>query len=84
MKIDPDLEKQYQRDPGKTIDAIIVCSEYSDALRAELESAGFHITSLEQAEFGLIYGSMRLADLPAFKKLSGIESIEPDSPQYAL
>ena len=84
MHIDPDLEQQLQHDPDKTVDVIIVCPEYSDALQKELERGGFHATSRVQAEHGIIYGRIRLADLVTLRNVPGIESISPDSTQYAL
>ncbi|MFQ5631842.1 MAG: hypothetical protein ACE5I1_23975 [bacterium] len=84
MQIDSELERQLEREPDKTVDMILVCSACSVALQTEIERTGFHITNREHAGHGLIYGRMRLADLKSLKKIKAIESVSPDSTQYAL
>ena len=84
MHIDPALKQQLQIAPDKTVDVIIVCPKYTKALQKELESSGFHTTSREQAEHGIVYGRIRMADLATLQNVPGIESISPDSTQYAL
>ena len=84
MHVDNELEQQLQRDPQKSIDVIIVCSEYSDDFQKQLDNAGFQTTSRKEAAHGLVYGRIRLADLAKLRKISKIESISPDSTQYAL
>jgi hypothetical protein len=84
MYIDPALEEQLQRDPAETADVVIVCSTYSAAIQTELERAGLHVTSNEQAGQGLVYGRIRLSDLAKIKGIAEIESIEIDSTQRIL
>ena len=84
MEIDPVLERELERNPEKTVDVILVCTEYTTDLEHALERAGFHTTNRDHADHGLIYGRIRLKNLSALRKVSGIESITPDSTQYAL
>ena len=84
MKIDSELKRQLERAPDKTVDLILVCSAWSNALQTEIERAGFHITSREHAGHGLIYGRMRLAELEALKEIKAIESVSFDSTQHTL
>ena len=84
MYIDPELEQQRQRNPDEIVDVILVCDKYGGALQTKLERAGFHTTSSEQADIGLVYGRIRLANLSTLGRVEGVESVSPDSTQYAL
>lgn len=84
MYIDPGLLKQAQDHPDQVAELVITVRKYSEALRKALEDSGLRITGLEQAKDGIIYGNIRLADLPALKNVPRIESIEPDSMQTVL
>ena len=84
MHIDSELAEQARRDPDGTAEVIITCHQFSPQVQAEMEQAGLKITGREQAEHGLIYGSIRLADLTALKGVSGIESVSRDSEQHIM
>ncbi len=83
MYVDPELLRQARLRPDLTVEVIVVCPAYSEALRDALAGTGFEITDLRQAEHGLIYGRIRLAALERLRELPGIESVTPDSTQYA-
>jgi hypothetical protein len=84
MKMDQDLREAAERQPDRVADVILTCGRFSERLQADLETAGFEITSTEQVAHGLIYGRIRLLDLEKLVSIAGIESASLDSEQYAL
>ena len=84
MQIDQELQEKARNEPDEVGDVILTFQEYSDRLQVELDRAGFETTSKDQAPYGLIYGRIRLADVWNLESISGVESAELDSPQYAL
>ena len=84
MQIGQELQEKARNEPDEVGDVILVFQEYSDRAQGELDRVGFETTSKDQAPFGLIYGRIRLGNIWNLETISGMESVELDSPQYAL
>ena len=84
MQIGQELREKARSEPDEVGDVILTFQEYSDRLQGELNRVGFETTSKDQAPYGLIYGRIRLGNVWNLESISGVESAELDSPQYAL
>ena len=84
MDIDQDLKEELQRNPDKTVEVILICTEYSDIVQAKLDLTTFKTTGRQQAQHGIIYGHICLSDLSALQKIKEIDSISLDSMQHIL
>ena len=84
MQIGQDLQEKARNEPNEVGEVILTFQEYSDRLQGELDRVGFETTAKDQAPYGLVYGRIRLGSVWNLESISGIESAELDSPQYAL
>ncbi len=84
MQIGQELQQKARNEPDEVGEVILTFQEYSDRLQEDLDRVGFETTSKDQTPFGLIYGRIRLASIWDLESISGMESAELDSPQYAL
>lgn len=84
MYIDLELEQRRRQNPDATVDVILVCEKYGSTLQSKLEQAGLHVTNRDQADVGLVYGRICLADLSTIGRVDGVESVSLDSTQHAL
>lgn len=84
MQIGQELQEKARNEPNEVADVVLTFQEYSDRLQGEFDRVGFETTSKDQAPYGLIYGRIRLGNVWSLESISGMESAELDSPQYAL
>lgn len=84
MYIDLELKQRRRQNPDATVDVILVCEKYGSALQSKLRQAGLHITNWNQADVGLVYGRLCLADLSTLGRVGGVKSVSLDSTQHAL
>jgi len=84
MHFDPNAEGEHRGKTTDVVDVILICGEFDADVELELRRVGFEITNREHANEGLLYGRVRSADIPALLKIEGIESVTPDTTQYAF
>ena len=79
-----DLVARADESPDEIIEIILTLDEFSEDVRGDLSSASFEITSTENAEFGFVYGRMRLGDVANLERVRVTGRAEPDAIQEAF